>query len=91
MKKIIAVGLLVCITVIGYGQQGSGKRTKEDKKRQKREKINEMMKLEEEGVPSFRKQNAFGIKLNTDGWGLSYEIGRVQNSKTCHYLPDRIQ
>lgn len=79
--KIIAVGLLVCFTVAGYAQQESGRRTKDDKKRQKREKINQLLKLEEEGFPSFRKQNAFGIKLNTDGWGLSYELGR-SNSVT---------
>lgn len=79
MKKIIAVGLLVCFAVAGFAQQEPEPRTKkEDKKRQKREKINQLLKLEEEGFPSFRKQSAFGIKLNTDGWGLSYELGKAK-------------
>ncbi|MGN6492362.1 MAG: hypothetical protein ACTHLE_10245 [Agriterribacter sp.] len=76
MKKIIGVALLISFAITGFAQE-AGKSKKEERKRQKRERMNEIMKMEEEGVPSFNKQNAFGIKLNTDGWGLSYEIGRA--------------
>ena len=73
MKKIIAVTLFLGTTLLSYSQQEmSNMKAKADKKKQKKEKINKIMRLEEEGVPSFNKQNAFGIKLNTDGWGLSY-------------------
>lgn len=81
MKKIIAAIILVFVTGIAFSQQRQVSKAKEDKKKEKKEKINEIMRLEEEGVPSFRKQNAFGIKLNTDGWGLSYEMAR-SNSVT---------
>lgn len=80
VKKIIGVIIFAALVVAGYGQENQVK-TKESKKRQKIEKRNQIMRLEEEGVPSFRKQNAFGIKLNTDGWGLSYEFGH-SNSVT---------
>lgn len=80
MKKIIAVTLLLGTTLLSYSQQEmSNMKAKADKKKQKKEKINKIMRLEEEGVPSFNKQNAFGIKLNTDGWGLSYEFGRSKS------------
>jgi len=80
VKKIVAVIILVGITFFGYSQQDpSAMKAKMDKKKQKREKVNKIMRLEEEGVPSFNKQNAFGIKLNTDGWGLSYELGRSKS------------
>lgn len=80
MKKIIAVTLFLGTTLLSYSQQEmSNMKAKADKKKQKKEKINKIMRLEEEGVPSFNKQNAFGIKLNTDGWGLSYEFGRSKS------------
>jgi hypothetical protein len=80
VKKIIAVTILLGITLLSYSQQEtSTMKARADKKRQKKEKVNKIMRLEEEGVPSFVKQNAFGIKLNTDGWGLSYELGRSKS------------
>ncbi|MFT3702466.1 MAG: hypothetical protein QM802_08855 [Agriterribacter sp.] len=80
MKKIIAVITFVTITLYSYSQDNtSPQKAKMDKKRQKKEKVNAIMRLEEEGVPSFNKQTAFGIKLNTDGWGISYELGRSKS------------
>lgn len=48
------------------------------KKAEKREKINQLIKQEEEGALIFDKQSAFGIKFNTDGWGLFYEKGKYK-------------
>ena len=79
MKKIIAAVICVCITLGAFSQQKTAEQRKEDKRKAKREKMNELMRLEEEGVPSFHKQNAFGIKVNTDGWGISYELGRANS------------
>jgi hypothetical protein len=82
VKKIIAIIILVGFTFAGFSQQSENlMKVKNDKKKQKKEKVNEIIRLEEEGVPSFRKQGAFGVKLNTDGWGISYEHGR-SNSVT---------
>lgn len=34
--------------------------------------------MEEEGEPAYRKHNIFGIKFNNDGYGLSYEFGKLK-------------
>lgn len=74
MKKILVVNVFLCFTVMAFAQQQPETIRKKDvRKQERRQRMNELMKQEEEGVPAFRKHNAFGIKLNTDGWGLSYE------------------
>lgn len=52
--------------------------SRNQKKAEKRERINQLIKQEEEGALIFNKQSAFGIKLNTDGWGLFYERGKYK-------------
>ena len=54
-----------------------------DKKSAKRERINNMLRMEEEGDLIFNKQSVFGIKLATDGYGIFYEKGKFKtNSRT---------
>ena len=55
------------------------RRDREDKKNEKRQRINEILKHEEEGEPSYNKHNVWGFKMNHDGYGLSYEIGRMKS------------
>lgn len=57
---------------------------KKDRQAAKRERINDLLKREEEGEIIFSKQSAFGIKLNTDGYGLSYEIGRFKSARVAN-------
>ncbi len=49
------------------------------KKEERREKINQLIKQEEEGALIFNKQSAFSFNLNTDGWGLKYEKGKYKS------------
>lgn len=79
MKKIITTVIGIGLVLGAFCQQGTPDQKKEARRMAKKEKINELMRLEEEGVPSFHKQSAFGVKLNTDGWGLSYELGRANS------------
>lgn len=60
--------------------QNSNK-TKADKKAEKRQRINAIIKSEEEGNLSFRKTSAFGIELRTDGYGAFYELGRRTSAR----------
>lgn len=64
--------------MFGQSARESQKKSKLDRKSEKRERINNMIRLEEEGEPSYRKHNIFGIKLNHDGYGLSYERAKLK-------------
>ncbi|PWT75865.1 MAG: hypothetical protein C5B59_07790 [Bacteroidetes bacterium] len=49
-----------------------------DRRAAKRERINNLIKMEEEGDLIFHKHGLFGIKLATDGYGIFYERGKFQ-------------
>ncbi|TAF49012.1 MAG: hypothetical protein EAZ62_09730, partial [Sphingobacteriia bacterium] len=51
---------------------------KEEKKNARKEKINQLIKQEEEGALVFNKQSTYAIKLNTDGWGFQWEKGKYK-------------
>lgn len=48
---------------------------KRDEKLQKKNRINEIIRNEEEGVPAFAKHNLFSFKLHHDGYGFIFEKG----------------
>ncbi len=77
MKKSFLVLLLSTVAMISFGQD-TGKTSRQQKREQRRERINQLMKEEEEGALIYNKQGAFGIKLNTDGYGIFYEHGRYK-------------
>ena len=54
---------------------------KQLKKEQNRVRINKMILQEEEGAIIFQKQTVFGVKLNTDGYGMFLEMGRMKTSR----------
>jgi len=80
MKK-----LLILITALAFSfsvhAQENSKSPKQIRKEEKRAKINALIKAEEEGVIAYRKHYAFGIKLNTDGYGISFEKGYSKSIK----------
>ena len=86
MKKIVSV-LIICVLATHVWAQevptAKSPTAKKDKKTAKRERINALLKQEEEGEIIFNKQSAFGIKLATDGYGLSYEIGRFKSNRVA--------
>jgi hypothetical protein len=57
-----------------------------DKKAAKKQRINNMLRMEEEGELIFNKQSAFGIKLATDGYGISYEKGKFKTVRKAFLL-----
>jgi len=75
VKKIFLGLLISTVTIAGFGQE---KKTREQKKQERKDKINQLAKQEEEGALVYNKQGAFGIKLNTDGYGIFYEHGRYK-------------
>jgi hypothetical protein len=59
-----------------------GNRSKQEKKAARRERINMLLRQEEEGELIFNKQHIFNIKLATDGYGIGYELGKFQSNRT---------
>jgi hypothetical protein len=51
-----------------------------NKKADKKERINNMLRMEEEGDLIFNKQGVFGIKLATDGYGIFYEKAKFKTN-----------
>ncbi len=81
MKKLIFVFCLLLITVQLLAQK---KKEPSEKQKARREKISTLIRQQEEGALVFNKQNVYGIRLNTDGWGVFYERGYMKNVKTVH-------
>jgi len=82
VKKIFFLALLSTVTAISFGQTTQKTISERQKKKQERkDKINQMIKEEEEGAMIYSKQTAFGFKLNTDGWGASFEHGKYKTIK----------
>jgi hypothetical protein len=87
VKHIIVLVFVFAIGTNAFAQNpDTRQRARVDKKSEKRERINTLIKLEEEGDVSFRKHSLFGFKLATDGYGISYEIGKYKTlRKTVLY------
>lgn len=76
VKKAILGILALVVSVTLFAQN---KTSKQERKVQKRERINQLMRLEEEGEPGYKKHGIFHFKFNTDGYGLGYEIGKTKS------------
>jgi hypothetical protein len=84
MRKII----LLFITVVSV-LTTSAQKTKKERRDEKRQRINALVKQEEEGVIAYRKHSVFGIKLTNDGYGAFYEYGKAQSvNKTLLFQLD---
>lgn len=59
----------------------SRRESKQQKKIERRERINELARQEEEGEIVYNKHNVFSLKLATDGYGLGYEFGRFKSNR----------
>lgn len=82
MKK-----LLICIAAVAFSfsaqAQQPKKSSKQSRKEEKRAKINAQIKAEEEGVIAYKKHFVFGLKLTTDGYGVSFEKGYAKSVKNA--------
>ncbi len=90
MKKLLLTLFAGLFAISLYAQDTPVKKnSKDDKKEDKRQKINSMIRQAEEGVLVYRKQSIFGIQGRTNGYGIFYELGRMKtNRKTSIYRID---
>jgi hypothetical protein len=54
---------------------------KQQKKNERRERLNELARHEEEGEIVYNKHSVFSVKLATDGYGLGYEFGKFKSNR----------
>ncbi|HRA11694.1 MAG TPA: hypothetical protein PKX31_08485, partial [Chitinophagaceae bacterium] len=82
MKKLSICLILVSLVFAGYAQDPATKKSsKDDKKAAHRQKINTLIKQDEEGVLVFRKQSIFGFQGRTNGYGGFYELGFMKTTR----------
>ena len=77
MAKQISIFIFSFLFLIqGFGQRTADQyERKREEKLQKKNRINEFIRNEEEGVPAFAKHNIFSFKLHHDGYGFVFEKG----------------
>lgn len=68
-------------TILSFSFNSFAQSDKKQRKAEKREHVNELMKQEEEGVISYKKSFAAGVKLINDGYGAFFELGRASSVK----------
>jgi hypothetical protein len=88
VKKFLFLSAILTITIAAFAQDSTSRdrSPKQEKRREKREKINSMIRKDEEGELAYHKQSVFGIQLRTMGYGLLYELGRMKTTrKTTTY------
>ncbi|MEO5893816.1 MAG: hypothetical protein ABIQ31_26405 [Ferruginibacter sp.] len=76
MRKLLFICMAVVATLPSLAQK-----SKKEKKDERKQRINELIKQEEEGVIAYHKHTAFGFKLTSDGYGAFFEVGRAKSIK----------
>lgn len=80
VKKLFLIAGMLGILSVSAQQnvKSANADARQLKKAERREKINQLIKQEEEGALIFQKQGAFGFKFNTDAWSMFYEHGKYK-------------
>ncbi len=88
MKKLSITVLFVAIATMLFAQDSTG-RKKNDKKDVRKQKINNLIKQDEEGILVYKRQTIVGGQFRTNGYGVFVELGRMKTvRKTNIYRLD---
>jgi hypothetical protein len=83
VKNTLFIFCLALITSPVLAQQSTTPVYSNDKNAAKKAKMNQMMKMDDEGELVFDHYWALGFKLSTDGYGIFYDHGKyITNRKT---------
>ena len=74
LKNLLVLGCFVLLS-LSVLSQDSTRTYPSDRRNAKRDRVNQMMKMEEEGDLVFRKDWSLGLRLATDGYGVFFEKG----------------
>lgn len=83
MKKLLLIGCIFTFASHIQAQDSTRikRSAKEERKEEKRQRINSMIRQEEEGVLSYNKQSVFGLMLRNNGYGAFYELGKMKSPR----------
>jgi hypothetical protein len=83
MKKLLAFSFLVAVIPVALKAQtkDSTYNIKAQKRAAARAHTEKLIKQEEEGALIYQKQTVFGLKLNTDGYGLVFEKAKLKTAE----------
>lgn len=88
MKKLSITVLFVAIVTTLFAQDSTGKKTT-DKKEARKQKINSLIRQDEEGILVYKRQTIVGGQFRTNGYGGFVELGRMKTvRKTNIYRLD---
>jgi hypothetical protein len=79
MKKLLVLLAAVLIAQVSMAQ--NNKSPRQTRKEEKRKRIDALIKQEEEGVIAYHKHTVYGLKLITEGYAATFEIGRAKSVK----------
>lgn len=74
VKKVL---LMITVTLSVFMAQAQTK-TKEEIRKERAARLETLRKNEDEDALIYNKQGAFGLRLNTDGYGIWYEHGKYK-------------
>ena len=82
MKKLFIIACLLSFGASLFAQEPEEKKTKKEaRKENKKKKINDLIRQDEEGVLVYSKQSIFGLQLRTNGYGVFYERGKMKSQR----------
>ncbi len=83
MKKVLFFILFISTagSLIAQDSTLSKRQKREIQKAERRQRINSIIRQEEEGTLVYDKQSAFGLQLRTNGYGAFYELGRMKSPR----------
>ncbi|TWI85110.1 hypothetical protein IQ13_0266 [Lacibacter cauensis] len=84
MKKVVLSCSFLLAVLVSFAQNTDRRTERDAKKEARRQKIDNLIRQQEEGALIFNKQSVFGLRLNTDGWGLLYEKGYMKDANTAN-------
>jgi hypothetical protein len=86
VKNTLFLFCFALITIPVFAQQSGTPVYSSDKNSAKKQRLNQLMKMEEEGDLIFDHYGLFGFKLATNGWGIFYEKGKFLTPRRSRTL-----
>ena len=83
MKRLIILPIIIIFGLHLSAQDSTGRKrpSRDQKKEERRQRTNALVKQEEEGALIYSKQSVFGVQLRTDGYGAFYELGKMSTRR----------